>query len=111
MLLPIEVAILTAGVAAGVAGIHGFALAKAIADDTERRRLTAAGTLYRALHRLEEAGLVESWWEDPQLGEDEGRPRRRIYRVTPGGAVALTEVGRAETDERRLGIDPGWSTP
>src|SRR5262249_15350086 len=53
---------------------HGFELAKSLADrsDTTRpsavrsRQLTAYGTLYRALARLEEMGLLTSRWEDPR---------------------------------------------
>jgi Transcriptional regulator PadR-like family len=43
------------------------------------------GTVYPALHRLEEAGLLASAWDVAS-----GR-RRRIYRLTPGGAAALAE--------------------
>ncbi|MGH9157127.1 MAG: PadR family transcriptional regulator [Acidimicrobiales bacterium] len=52
----------------------------------ERSRGTfdlAEGTVYPALHRLERAGLLESWWVD-----HEGR-RRRVYRLTTSGASAL----------------------
>ncbi len=84
-----EVGILGVCVDAGPLGTHGFAIAKTLADRGDTRSLTATGTLYRALHRLEEAGLVESRWEDPDSAADEGRPRRRIYRITGAGAAAL----------------------
>lgn len=44
----------------------------------------ATGTLHPILARLEQAGWVEKFWEEP--AEDAGRPRRRYYRFTPGGA-------------------------
>lgn len=91
-LLPLEVSILTACLDAGAAGSHGFALAKAIADAGDSRALTATGTMYRALHRLDASGLVESSWEDPLEAADAGRPRRRNYRITGAGASALAKA-------------------
>lgn len=44
------------------------------------------GTLHPILARLERAGLVESYWEEPREHEDAGRPRRRYYRFTTNGA-------------------------
>lgn len=110
-LLPLEVAILTACLEAGQNGSHGFALAKAIADAGDSRELTATGTLYRALHRLDEAGLVENWWEDPIDAAEAGRPRRRCYRVTGAGAMALASAssqGSARAAPAR--VDPGFAT-
>jgi DNA-binding PadR family transcriptional regulator len=94
-LLPLEQEILAAGIAARAGGdpeFHGFAVAKAIAADAGSRRLTAHGTLYKALDRLHRAGLVESRWEDPDVAVDEGRPRRRLYRVTGEGELALARA-------------------
>ena len=49
----------------------------------EIARLTkvASGTLYPILLRLEDAGWLDSQWEDGDPREL-GRPRRRFYRVT-----------------------------
>ncbi len=94
-LLELEVGILGVCVDAGPLGTHGFAIAKTLVDRGETRSLTATGTLYRALHRLEEARLVESRWEDPDSAADEGRPRRRIYRITGAGAAALAAAHAA----------------
>jgi PadR family transcriptional regulator PadR len=83
---------------AGAGGAHGFALAKAMADRGDTRNLTASGTLYRALHRLETAGLMESSWEDPADAESRGRPRRRMYCLTGAGSAALaTAVTEADS--------------
>ena len=84
-LVPLELAILDAAVASGEP-FHGFELAKALADAGASRALTAHGTLYKALGRLAEQGLLESAWEDPEIAVDAGRPRRRLYRVTGEGA-------------------------
>jgi len=94
-LLPIEVSILAAGVALALAGtreFHGYAVARELKEHGEARRLTAHGTLYRALERLEQAGLLESQMEDAALAEAEQRPRRRLYRVTGAGERAYAEV-------------------
>jgi DNA-binding PadR family transcriptional regulator len=59
----------------------------------------ASGTIYPILARFEQVGWVESTWEDPAVHEAEGRPRRRLYRLTPDGAEqarsALARVHRA----------------
>ena len=110
LLLPLEVGILTACLDAGESGSHGFALAKAIADAGDSRELTATGTLYRALHRLEAAGLVESWWEDPSDAADAGRPRRRCYRVTGAGAAAVAEAHAAASGCALPRVDPRLAT-
>ena len=91
-LLPIEVDILEAGLQlrqGDRSRFHGFQLAKQIADHAGPRPLTAHGTLYQALQRLEEAGLLASQWEDPTIAAAEGRPRRRLYEVTGAGERAF----------------------
>ena len=85
VLLPLEIAILEHGIAAD--SFYGFALARSLADDGSA--LTAHGTLYKALARMTEAGLLAAEWEDHAPAEAEGRPRRRLYRVTGEGAKAL----------------------
>jgi len=95
--------ILEAGVGlrnAGVARFHGFAIAREIKERDSVRTLTAHGTLYKALGRMERAGLLESEWEDPDVAVAEGRPRRRLYSVTGLGKRALREQqqGAGRTD-------------
>jgi DNA-binding PadR family transcriptional regulator len=91
-LLPIEEAILAAGLdlsRLGTRQFHGFAVAKRMQDIGEAHQLTAHGTLYKALGRMEAAGLLESSWEKADLALEEGRPRRRLYRVTGAGERVL----------------------
>lgn len=94
-LLDLEARILEVALAALVRGpspeVHGFAIASQLADRERSRRLTSHGTLYKALARLEDAGLLTSRWEEPELAEEAGRPRRRLYRVTSAGQAALVE--------------------
>ena len=104
-LLPIEERILATGIEFGRAGeeFHGFALAAAMSGGDGGRGLTAHGTLYKALGRLAERGLLSSRWEDADVAADEGRPRRRLYRVTGAGEVALRSVARPTPAPRSLG--------
>jgi PadR family transcriptional regulator PadR len=99
-LVPLERDILEAALSLrsmGVAEPHGFLLARTIGEVTGARRLAAYGTLYKALDRLERAGLLESRWEDPNFAAAESRPRRRLYQVTPPGQRALADARAAET--------------
>jgi PadR family transcriptional regulator PadR len=59
--------------------------------DVHQRCGIASGTLYPILLRLEAAGWFVSRWEsiDPSVA---GRPRRRLYRLTPTGLRRATEV-------------------
>jgi len=106
-LLPLEVDILEAGLElrrTGGTRFHGFQLAKQIADHAGPRPLTAHGTLYKALQRLEEAGLLESQWEDPNIAAAEGRPRRRLYEVSGAGERALAAW---QANHRQASTRPG----
>jgi len=111
-LLPLEVSILEVavdGARAGTLELHGFAMAKKIREHADARRLTAHGTLYKALARMERAGLLESRWEDPDVAAAEERPRRRLYRVTGLGEAVLAETHpHRETASEHL--RPGWAT-
>ena len=71
---------------------HGYEIAKHLGDEADHRLLTAYGTLYRALGRLEKMGMLKSRWEDPQIAADENRPGRRIYTLTADGERAAAEA-------------------
>jgi DNA-binding PadR family transcriptional regulator len=104
-LIPLELAILDAAVglrAQGTAEFHGYLLAKNLKEVEGARRLVGHGTLYKALDRLESAGLIESRWEDPELAAVDGRPRRRLYRVTAAGSAALAETRRRQEQLAQL---------
>ena len=94
-LVPLEVSILEAAAELQLAGqseVHGYQLAGVVRDLRQARRLTASGTLYKALARLERDGFLASRWEDPSVGATESRPRRRFYRLTLEGEGALAEA-------------------
>lgn len=106
-LIPIETSILEAGLRfrdRGQYEFHGYLVAKELRDSEAARRLTAHGTLYKALDRMERAGLLESRWEDPSVAAGEGRPRRRLYRVSGLGERALVPPA---TDPRTLALGLG----
>lgn len=110
-LVPLELAILWAAVKLrrrGTEEFHGYQLAKHLADVSDRKQLTAYGTLYRALGRLESMGMLQSIWEDPQRAAAENRPGRRLYTLTPNGiAAARQPEGRARAAiARRKRIAP-----
>lgn len=73
---------------------HGYAIMKEVSERTEGAVRLGPGTLYGALKRLLDGGLVEEGGEraDPELGDE----RRRYYRLTKFGL----RVARAEA--RRL---------
>jgi DNA-binding PadR family transcriptional regulator len=102
-LLPLEAEILEAALAlqrGGDGSFYGFGLARTLRERRGSRSLTAHGTLYKALGRLEQSGLLASRWEEPAV---EGRPRRRLYELTADGA----RTARAATAPRpRLASEP-----
>jgi PadR family transcriptional regulator PadR len=53
-----------------------------------------SGTIYPALRRLEEADLVTSKWEDATIAQQEMRPPRKYYELTPEGDDALAEAAK-----------------
>ncbi len=66
---------------------HGYELAK----ETGLK----SGTLYPLLMRLNDQGLLDSRWKDPDLP---GKPPRHMYRLTAGG-LALARSIEAEGEE------------
>lgn len=65
---------------------HGHTIAHAIARQSEDVLQVEHGSLYPALHRLEDRGLIASFW-----GTSENNRRARYYRLTPEGRAQLAE--------------------
>lgn len=59
--------------------------------DVHKSSRLASGTLYPILLRLESAGWFTSRWETVEPSEV-GRPRRRLYRLTPTGLRRASEI-------------------
>jgi DNA-binding PadR family transcriptional regulator len=78
---------------------HGYGIARDAQDLSDGRVRLTAGTLYGALNRLADEGLVEPAGER----EVQGR-RRRYYRLTGAGRAALAdEVERLRSTAAVLG--------
>jgi PadR family transcriptional regulator, regulatory protein PadR len=108
-LLPLETEILETALSmlsSGHATFHGFGLAQTMREQSGSRALTGHGTLYKALGRLEEFGLLTSRWEDAAAAE--GRPRRRLYELTSQGAHVAERAlaGKAAGRSPRLASEP-----
>lgn len=83
---------------------HGFGLAQSMGEGGSDR-LIGHGTLYKALARLEEMGMLDSRWEDDP---PDGRPRRRLYQLTAAGArAAATSHRTANAPTAHRGLAPG----
>jgi transcriptional regulator len=64
---------------------HGYAVVETLRSRSAGAFDLPEGTLYPALHRLEDSGLVSSQWS-----EDSGR-RRRVYHLTAKGRKSLAQ--------------------
>ncbi|MDX1492476.1 MAG: PadR family transcriptional regulator [Longimicrobiales bacterium] len=64
--------------------LHGYAVSEWIERVTDGSLLMEEGTLYPALHRLAEKGLVESEW-----GLSANNRRAKYYSLTPAGRKHL----------------------
>ena len=83
---------------------HGYAILASLRERSEGAFDLPEGTIYPALHRLEEAGLLGSTWADTT-----GR-KRRIYALTDKGVAALA-AERSEWRRFAAGVQAvvGWS--
>ena len=77
---------------------HGYAIITTLKQRSDGVLALPEGSVYPALHRLEETGLVSSDWAEA------GGRRRREYRLTPKGATAL-HSRRAEWSRLSTAID------
>lgn len=68
-------------------GLHGYAIMTGITELSGEVLRVEEGSLYPALHRMEEAGWIKAKW----VTKDSGR-RARIYELTTGGAKHLEEA-------------------
>jgi len=65
---------------------HGHTIAHAIEYRSEDVLQVEHGSLYPALHRLEDRGWIASFW-----GTSENNRKARYYRLTPTGRKQLAE--------------------
>ena len=74
--------------ALAVQPLHGFGLTKWIEQRTRDKIEIVDSALYKALHRLEDAGAIDAEW-----GVSENNRKAKYYSLTPKGRQML----RAET--------------
>ena len=65
-------------------GLHGYAIMAAIEERSSEVLRVEEGSLYPALHRMEEAGWIRAEW----ITKDSGRGAR-VYELTPRGKKQL----------------------
>src|SRR5580698_1358497 len=65
---------------------HGHTIAHIIERRSDEVLQVEHGSLYPALHRLEDRGWIASFW-----GTSEHNRKARYYRLTPAGRKRLTE--------------------
>ena len=87
---------------------HGYSILQDVADRTSGALRLSPSTLYAAIKRLLEQGLIVELAERPDPDHDD--ERRRYYRLTPAGKqVAIAEAKRLErllADARASGLLP-----
>ncbi len=65
--------------------MHGWAISQRLQETSRQVFLVQQGSLYPALHRMEERGWIEAEW-----GTSEKNRRARFYRLTAAGRRQLT---------------------
>lgn len=71
--------------------LHGYAIQRAVLDQTDDNLRLWPAMLYRSLAKLEEAGLIAETVAPDDDPEDE---RRRYYTLTEGGRARLSSEAR-----------------
>jgi DNA-binding PadR family transcriptional regulator len=91
--LPLPTAVFHILVALADRDRHGYSIMQDVSARTDGKVRLSAGTLYSAVRRMLEQGLIEELREGPDPGNDD--QRRRYYRLTRlGRQVALAEARR-----------------
>jgi PadR family transcriptional regulator PadR len=79
---------------------HGWAISERIQQISSDVLLIQQGSLYPALHRLEDRGLVSAKW-----GVSENNRRAKFYQLTaPGRRRLATETSRWRRVTRAIGL-------
>ena len=107
-LLPLPTAFFHILVALADRDRHGYSIMQDVAARTDGKVRLSAGTLYSAVRRMLEEGLIEELRERPDPSSDD--ERRRYYRLTRlGRTVAVAEARRVSdmlTQARATGLIP-----
>ena len=68
------------------APLHGYAIAQRIGDISRALLQVPQGSLYPALHRLENKGWLAATWTETESGRE-----AKVYRLTPAGRRRLAQ--------------------
>lgn len=79
--------------------LHGYAIMQALSEMTGGRETILPGTLYAALARMVDEGLIEA--REAPADDASGGPKRRYYRRTRFGRA----VARAESERLKALLD------
>ena len=108
-LLPLPTAVFHILIALADRDRHGYSIMQDVAARTGGKVQLSAGTLYSAVRRMLEQGLIEELAESPDPSSTD--ERRRYYRLTRfGKRVAAAEVERLNAlvqQARATGLVPG----
>lgn len=88
-----------------VAVLHAVAAGHQFGFDIVDATGLTAGSVYPALDRLEELGLLRSSWEDAAAAQAEKRPPRRYFTLTGEGARALAEALQKHKTFRPISLE------
>lgn len=82
---------------------HGYAMILEIRDRTNGRIDIAAGTLYAAMRRLLDDGLIQE--SAPPSRESDSDDRRKYYRLTQKGRKTVRHEAYRLAAEARMAVD------
>jgi len=79
---------------------HGWAIAKRIQQVSEEVLQVTQGSLYPALHRLEQQGWIDAEWRENETGRE-----AKFYSLTKAGRKQLeAELAQWERLSRAIGL-------
>lgn len=82
---------------------YGYAIIKRVKEMSDNQLVWTEGMLYPVLHRLEEQGLIESYWYKAESGR-----QRKYYRIQPRGVEEL-EVQKKQWEMVVAALAKTWS--
>jgi len=82
---------------------YGYAIIKRVKDMSNNELIWTEGMLYPVLHRLEDQGLIESYWQKSETGR-----QRKYYRIKPRGLEEL-EIQKKQWEVVVAALAKTWS--
>ncbi|MGI6469401.1 MAG: helix-turn-helix transcriptional regulator [Syntrophomonadaceae bacterium] len=82
---------------------YGYAIIKRVKEMSNNELIWTEGMLYPVLHRLEEQGLIESYWQKSESGR-----QRKYYRIRPRGLEEL-EIQKKQWEVVIATLAKTWS--